>query len=281
MIDDYDLFDTVLEDGLYEGDLELDGLDDFDDFDGLDDFDDGLYEERVKPRVLARRPALPPQVAAKVAVRAAKAAGGKAAAKAVARKIRAAGTAREDFDGFDYEDQYDLLGEAGALYEEMESLAEAAALADSEEEADAFLRGLIRKAGPLLTRLLGEAQEEISYEEEGDEFFPLIAAALPSLAKLAAPLVKRGLGAAGQLLGGLGRSRGGQSAIRALPRAALSTGHSLINQARAGQRITPGRIGYTLGNQVYRHMCPSSGRGYRPSPMPRPRPMPYPARRPY
>ncbi len=263
----------------------------------FEDFEDGedLFEEETGP--LVRREAkkaiqsakkslqqakVTPQ---KVVQNAAKAAGAAVAGKKGAHialkaaKQAAASPSREDES--EAEALFESLGGDFEIYDQMQYLAQRAAEAESEAEADEWIGAVASLAGPLINSLLGEAEQEgfddqedfedyeayenfedhedyevyEAYEDyeaagegERDEFFPLLAKAVPMLAKVAAPLVKRGIGAIGRALS----SRRTRGLLRRLPNMALTTANALARQARAGQPITPTRVAATLGRQACR-----------------------------
>ena len=284
--DEFDAFDYEFDgedDGEFEGegfDDEAMYLDEFDDeamyldeFDAFDDEADFLSDETgpLVKGTLARKMvkkvkqdarksnASRKRVAhscAKVAGAAAAGAKGAKIASAAAKKVaKKAARDGEDVYEADGEGDFEAMGGDLALYKQMQYLANRAAETESEAEADEFLGALAGLAGPLLTSLVGESETdwedgEDYFDEEGDEFFGALAAALPVVAKLAAPLVKRGVKAVGKAL----RSKRTRNVIRRLPGVALNTATSLARQAQRG-RITPSRVAATLGRETYRTFC--------------------------
>ena len=201
-----------------------------------------------------------PKAVAKAAAKVAGAAVGKGKGAKIALKA-AKKTERDgemDFEGdfeADAEAMLEASPEAQELFEQMEMYAEMAAEAESEAEADQWLGAVASLAGPLISSLLKESDGETDlydedyegYDEEADEFFGLIAKAIPKIAKFAAPLVKKGIGAVGKLL----RSKRTRSFARRLPRMALNTAASVAQRAASGRSVTPGYIAATLGRNAY------------------------------
>lgn len=102
-----------------------------------------------------------------------------------------------------------------------------------DQERDPFL-------GDILGGFLGE--EEGTYQGERDPF-------LPALLPLAAPLIGKGIGAIGKLLGKNKRTKGG---IRALPGMGARAARTVANQARRGRKITPTNVAAAVSQQAAR-----------------------------
>jgi hypothetical protein len=266
-------------------------FEDFEDEEGLFEGETGPLVRREAKRAIQsakkslKQAKVTPQ---KVVQNAAKAAGAAVAGKKGAQvalkaaKQAAASPSREDES--EAEALFESLGGDFEIYDQMQYLAQRAAEAESEGEADEWIGAVASLAGPLINSLLGEAEQEgfddqedfegyedyenfedhenfeahedyEDYEDyeaagegERDEFFPLLAKAVPMLAKVAAPLVKRGIGAIGRALS----SRRTRGLVRRLPNMALTTANALARQARAGRPITPTRVAATLGRQACR-----------------------------
>jgi hypothetical protein len=134
----------------------------------------------------------------------------------VLREAEAEGDMELDPEG-DPEGDLEALGINPELLAEMAHYAQMAAETDNEAEADQFIGALAGLASQIVPALLGETDQESvyegMYEEESDQFLPLVAAAAPLLGKVAAPLLGKAGGIAakvgGQLLGRGIRTLGG------------------------------------------------------------------------
>jgi hypothetical protein len=156
------------------------------------------------------------------------------------------------------ETQFESMLEASGLnmeiLGEMAHYAELAAQTENEAEADQFIGAIANLASQILPNLLGESQyEDISresivseaiYEDEADQFLPLIAAAAPLIGKAAGALLPRVLPHAARAVSravqGVGRSikrmppAQRRVAMRALPRVAAKTA---LRTARALPKV--------------------------------------------
>ena len=255
--------DYLYEDYDFEDDVTVDMEDLFeDDFEDDPEFDDEtgplrkiITREKAK---VARKP-----TPAKVAQAATKVAGAAVAkGKGVKAAVKAAKKVASKSDGeweMDLEAEAEMMlesnPEALELYEQMEYFADMAAEAESEAEADQWIGALASVAAPLISSFLKEAEGEAfddvgdfeDYDEEADEFFGLIAKAIPKIAKFAAPLVKKGIGAVGKFL----RSKRTRRFVRQLPKVALNTAASLAQRSASGRPISPSYIAATLGRNTY------------------------------
>lgn len=145
--------------------------------------------------------------------------------------------------------------EAEALGE-MSYMAELAAEAESDAEADMFLGAIANIAGSLLPALLGnkEAGDFEDYEDwedyedyEGDEFLGALIPVAASLLPKAIPWVKKGIRAVGRALREADPS--GQ-AVKALPIIADKSVKSLARQAKVGKPLTKKRVQMTIARQT-------------------------------
>ena len=197
------------------------------------------------------------------------------AQKAIAKVERELyeGSYEDEEDEYEYEDMLDP-----ELLAEMDGLAEAAATTDDEAEADEFLGALgaiAAKAAPMLMKaapgiissLLGEDEYENGYayedyyDEEGDEFLPVLA----GIASSVLPKIVQGVGR-------LFRSRGARRVIKRLPRAVMG---AVRHTARSGVP-TAGNFARHLGVQTARAvMQPTYGGQVRRRPIRRHSPSPY------
>lgn len=255
LYEDYDFEDDAMfdmEDEFFEDDFE-------DDFEDFDDETGPLRKIIAKEKAKVAQKPTPKKVAqaaTKVAGAAvAKGKGVKAAVKA-AKKAASKGDSEWEMD---LEEEAEMMlesnPEALELYEQMEYFADMAAGAESEAEADQWIGALASIAAPLISSFLKESEGEAfddfedfeDYDEEADEFFGLIAKAIPKIAKFAAPLVKKGIGAVGKLL----RSKRTRGFVRQLPKVALNTAASLAQRSASGRPISPSYVAATLGRNTY------------------------------
>lgn len=243
-------------------DMEFDGFDD--ELMEADGFEfEALKNGKTKP-VTTQQKSLAKAVVKAINATAAKAQG----APPAAAKRKATDAARkaiakvehELYEGLfeDEAEEYELEAEDmldPELLAEMNEVAEMAAEAEDEAEADEFLGilgSLAAKAAPMLLRaapgiissLMGEeefedgyAYESDFYDEEGDEFF----GALAGLASAVLPKIVKGVGR-------LFRSRGARKLIRRLPGVVMGAAR---RTARSGT-LTPGNFVRNLGLQSAR-----------------------------
>lgn len=256
----------------YEGEDMMDGWEGFEDgeayFEGLGN-EGNSFDEETGPlvrRVIkdAKKALRQPVTRQKVVQNAVKAAGAavagkkgiEVATKAAKKALKAVQNGEVDNEEEAMQD-FEALGGDTEIYDQMQYLAQRAAESESESEADEWLGAVASLAGPLISSLLKESDNfegEDGFdsfgdgEDDRDEFLPLLAAALPSVVKMATPLIKRGIGAIGSALNSP-KTRG---FIRQLPRMALNTANTVARQAQAGQPITPMRVAATLGQQACR-----------------------------
>lgn len=161
----------------------------------------------------------------------------------------------------EFEDEFEAEGGDWEVLDEMEYMAEMAAETESEAEADEFLGAIANLAGPLISSLMGEAEEEYEdyedfedYEdEEADYFLPALIPLATSLLPKAMPLISKGIGALGRLFRGRrrrGRRRESEAAIKTLPKIVAKTVTSLKRQATAGKPITRKVVAATMARQT-------------------------------
>lgn len=202
--------------------------------------------------------------------------GGPAGA-AIANRIASA-VAREQQE-LEYSGEY--LGEAEAEFEamlessginmeilgEMAQYAELAAQTENEAEADQFIGAIANLASQIVPSLLGESQyedgsheaivNEAIYEDESDQFLPLIAAAAPLIGKAAGAVLPRLLPhatrAVSRAVQGVGRSikrmppAQRRTAMRALPKVAAKTA---LRTARALPKVAAASKGRAAAPSV-------------------------------
>ena len=137
-------------------------------------------------------------------------------------------------------------------FNEMAYLAEMAAEAESETQADQFLGAIGGLASSLLGGLAGQQEQSDledfeDYEDEADPFFPALLPLAAKVLPMAAPLLKRGVQAIGKALREADPSK---QAVKALPVVAAKAATSLAKQAKAGKPITPKRVQATLAKEA-------------------------------
>lgn len=165
----------------------------------------------------------------------------------IARQI--AGQVLRETESGDYEEEssesFAAPGGDMEVLDEMNYYAAMAAESESEAQADQFLGALAGLAGPLISGLFGDGEEESDnedFEGQRDEF-------LPALLPMAAPLIGKGVQALGKLFRGNRKTR---AATRALPRIATRTAQSVARQARRGRPVTPQTVARTMARQTAR-----------------------------
>ena len=208
------------------GEGEFEDFEDYEDFeDEYEDFEGALSKSPAKGK--AAKKVQNKKVARQIAKVIGKAVAGNTGA-AMANKV-AAKASRED----EYEDMYDYEGDSE---EELEYEFEAAG--GKRKDLDRMSYYAVRAA-------------EAESEAEADQFLGALASiaskAIPAIAKVARPLVKRGIQAAGRFL----RSRG-RRAIRALPTVAARTVRDISNDVRSGRPMTMQRGLATLSRNAAR-----------------------------
>ena len=164
----------------------------------------------------------------------------------------------------EFEAEFEAAGGDIEILDRMDYYAARAAAADNEAEADQFIGALASLAGPLIKSvapsLIGglfggggdeeyEDYEYEDYEAEADQFLPFL---VPAITSLAAPLIKKGVGALGKALF---RRRRGRRGIPAIPRIAAKAGMALARQTRGGRRITPRQVAATMAQQATRTLA--------------------------
>jgi hypothetical protein len=175
-------------------------------------------------------------------------AGGQIAGALAQRVLREA----EMMGDFEYEGdpeaELESMGVSPTLLAEMHNLAELAAEAETEEEADGFIGAIASLASSVLPSLLGggngEAyyEDEYEFEEEGDPFFPLLplaASVLPSVL----PMVSKGIQAVGKVLS----KAPVKQVMRTLPKIATDVVRNVASQAGAGRPINKKTVVQAVG----------------------------------
>jgi hypothetical protein len=209
-----------------------------------------------------------PNLVQNLATQAARVAGGAVAGQRgaqIATQIakHALQEAEADPEGLYENELFEMESIDNEALEEAEFIAAQAAEAATLAEADQFIGKLLPMIGKLAKPLLsgvvnGAANQEdlflgemeglgedfeTRFDEERDEFLPILAA----LAPMAMPLIKKGIGAVGKALN---KSGAGRAAVRTLPRIAVKTASDLARQAESGKPITPPVVAKTLARQT-------------------------------
>jgi hypothetical protein len=124
--------------------------------------------------------------------------------------------------------------------------------AQNEQESDQFLGALLpvigQVAAPLLSSLLGGQRESGDFfdeedwgsQESRDEF-------LPALLPMALPLITKGIGAIGKLLG---KRRNTRRFAAAMPRIASGAATRIAQAAGSGRPLTPQRIAAAVSQET-------------------------------
>jgi hypothetical protein len=170
-------------------------------------------------------------------------AGAALAQRAATMALREA-EAEGEFEGESESDMEQAGVNPEALYE-MSYYANLAAEADNEAEADMFLGAIANIAGNLLPQLLSETDHEDAVGE-GDQFLPLLGAAIPLVAKFAPtaikaastamPLIQSGIKAVGSML----NKPQTRHLRRALPQIAARTTMSIARDVQETRPLNPG-----------------------------------------
>ena len=204
--------------------LEYEGLDDFEAWDFEDEaLDEWAFEDLEPDRFLG-------DVFKKLARQAARTVGGAVAgrkgaslASMIANQVFREGEFETEYESeAEFEAEFEAAGGDLELLAEMEYYAELAAEAESEAEAAEFIGAIASLAGPLISSLLGQAEDEeyeSYYEAEADPFLGSIVSAASSLLPKVIPFVKRGVQAVGRFLSRPGTRR----VIRGIPRMVART----------------------------------------------------------
>ncbi|MBI5668078.1 MAG: hypothetical protein HZC41_08720 [Chloroflexi bacterium] len=183
-------------------------------------------------------------------------------ARNVLREAEAEGDHELDPEG-DPESELQALGVNPEVLAEMAYYAQQAAETDNEEEADHFIGAIANLAGQILPSLLGETDQELTYESEGegDQFLPLLAAAAPMIGKVAsigAPLIGKGVRAIGRLFRRSPR-RVRRTLMPTLPRIAMRSAQRVANVARSAattrRPVTPPQVARAVTGSVARSMA--------------------------
>lgn len=179
-------------------------------------------------------------------------------ARNVLREAEMEGDHELDPEG-DPESELEALGINPEVLAEMAYYAQQAAETDNEEEADHFIGAIANLAGQILPSLLGETDQEVAYEGEGDQFLPLLAAAAPMIGKVAsigAPLIGKGVRAIGKLFR---RNRRTRKLLPTLPRIAMRSAQRVANTAKsaavARRPVTKPAIARAVTGSVARSMA--------------------------
>jgi hypothetical protein len=230
---------------------------DYEDFEGDQFLGDWIKKGASRLAKSAKQSGIGPSFLKDLAKQAAQVAGGAIAgptgakiADQVANQVLREGDFESDFEG-----DFETLGEGTEVLNEMQYNAAMAAETDSDREADQFLGALAGLAGPLIKSvapsLMGglfggdreNGYDHEGYEQERDEFLPLLAMALPMLT----PMIGKGVEAIGKMFRKHPKSR---TAIRALPKIAAQTAKSLLQEAATGQPITQKKVAATMAQQT-------------------------------
>jgi hypothetical protein len=169
---------------------------------------------------------------------------------------------------------FETVGGDMRVLQEMSHLATLAAEAPSAAQADHFLGAIAGLAGKLLPGILGglSGEGEDEYEEERDEFFP----ALLPIAKMAMPLIGKGISALGGLFRRKRQTR--EAFMETLPVIAAKSATAIAKQAQAGKPINRKTVAATVAKETAKTLATKpavaaavranqevGGYGYRPS----------------
>jgi hypothetical protein len=175
-------------------------------------------------------------------------AGAKIASMIANRAIRESEYESEFEEEGEFEAEFEAAGGDPTVLAEMEYLANLAAEAPTDQEADHFIGAIANLAGNLLPGLVGEMEDYEDYEDyERDEFLPALIPLATSLLPKAIPFIKKGIQAIGKVMARSPRTR---KTVKALPRIAAKTVTSLARQAETGRPITKQRIAATVAQQA-------------------------------
>jgi hypothetical protein len=243
--EDYEIVD-------HEGDFE--DFEDFEDMEVYEDMEDYEGDQFIGKALKRFVKPLAVQAAGALGSKLLGPQGGRLAQSIASRVLREA-EAEGDFEGeseAEFEAEFEAAGgQMQLLYE----VADAAANAETDQEADMFLGALANIAGAVIPKLLGETDQEDYEDMEGDQFLPLAGIAATLLPK-AVPLLGKGIKAIGSFF----RRKRSRRAIRKLAPAAARTAVQVANRIKSGKSITPRYVVGSLAGNVARQFTPAASR---------------------